>query len=65
MHSLGNKRNHRERIGHENIVVSGSAFSGLLEFSDDAGNVLANMEKKTTCRNSLATVSSALTLNIY
>lgn len=33
-------------------------MSGVLEFSDDAGNILANVEKKTTCSDSIATVSS-------
>jgi len=36
---------------------TGSFLNGILEFSDDAGNVLANLEKKTTCRDSIATVS--------
>ena len=31
-------------------------MSGVLEFSDDAGNVLANLEKKTTCKDSIVTV---------
>lgn len=35
---------------------SGSAIGAVLEFSDDAGNVLATMEKKTTCRDSIASV---------
>ena len=34
----------------------GSAIGAVLEFSDDAGNVLATMEKKTTCRDSIASV---------
>ena len=38
-------------------TISGSFLNGILEFSDDAGNVLANLEKKTTCRDSIATVS--------
>ena len=38
-------------------IVSGSFLNAILEFSDDAGNILANMEKKTTCRDSIATVS--------
>ena len=40
-----------------NLTISGSFLNGILEFSDDAGNVLANLEKKTTCRDSIATVS--------
>ena len=40
-----------------NLNISGSFLNGILEFSDDAGNVLANLEKKTTCRDSIATVS--------
>ena len=39
------------------VIVSGSFLNAILEFSDDAGNILANMEKKTTCRDSIATVS--------
>jgi len=35
---------------------SGSALSAVLEFSDDAGNILAYLEKKTTCRDSIVTV---------
>jgi len=36
---------------------AGSVLSGILEFSDDAGNVLASLEKKPTCRDSLAVVT--------
>ena len=39
-----------------NVLSVGSAISGNLEFSDDAGNVLASMEKKTTCKDSTAVV---------
>ena len=31
-------------------------MNGVLEFSDDAGNILANVEKKSTCTDSVATV---------
>ena len=37
--------------------VSGSVMSNSLEFSDDAGNILASYEKKTTCGASIAVVS--------
>ena len=43
-----------------NLNISGSFLNGILEFSDDAGNVLANLEKKTTCRDSIATVREFL-----
>ena len=43
----------------------GSAIGAVLEFSDDAGNVLATMEKKTTCRDSIASVRRFIFLLIF
>jgi len=35
---------------------TGSVMTNNLEFSDDAGNILASYEKKTTCRASIAVI---------
>ena len=45
-----------QRVNSDTFADEGSAIGAVLEFSDDAGNVLATMEKKTTCRDSIASV---------